>query len=514
MRTDRKKALISVYDKDGIVDLARELVELDYEIVSTGGTFKELHEAQIPVTRVSELTGFPEILGGRVKTLHPVIHGGVLAKDDEEHLEQLKDNDIEPIDMVVVNLYPFEQVASDSNASEDDLMENIDIGGPTMIRAAAKNFHNVVVLTSPDQYGPVLEELKKSDVSVETRRELAIKAFLRTCTYDMAIVSEFEDRYHDDRFPRDLLLHFEKLADMRYGENPHQVSAFYSQPGTKETCVVNSRQLHGKKLSFNNILDANEALELVRDFQRPTATVVKHTNPCGVASADDISTAYETALEADPLSAFGGVIAVNRPLPMKIAERISKIFVEVVIAPSYEPGTLDLLTKKKNIRLIETGELGHVDEHALDYKRIAGGLLVQDRNLKHPDKDELKVASEREPTRNELASMEFAWRVIKHVKSNSIVFAKGSTTTGIGAGQMSRVDAVRIASFKAGEHAKGSAMASDAFFPFRDGIDEAAKAGVTAVIQPGGSIRDKEVIEAVNEHEMTMVFTGIREFKH
>ncbi len=507
--------LISVYDKKGIVDFAKKLVEQGFEIVSTGGTFKELHEAQMPITRVSELTGFPEILDGRVKTLHPAIHGGVLARRTDEHLEELKAQEIEPFDMVVVNLYPFELTASNKGASDDEIIENIDIGGPALIRSAAKNFENIVILTSSDQYEPVLEELGSTgEISLETKKKLAIKAFLRTCTYDKAIMSEFERRFSDDIYPNDLLLHFEKVADMRYGENPHQSSAFYYEPGVKEKCVTNAKQLHGKTLSFNNILDINDALELVKDFEQPTATIVKHTNPCGVASADDILTAYELAMAADPMSAFGGVIAVNRPIPIGIAEQVSKIFVEVLIAPSYEPGTLDILTKKKNIRLMETGELGVVDESSLDLKRVIGGVLVQDRNLKHLDVSKLPVTSKRVPTEDELASMDYAWRVIKHVKSNSIVFAKGSATVGIGAGQMSRVDAVKIAGFKAGENAKGSAMASDAFFPFRDGIDEAAKAGITAVIQPGGSIRDKEVIKAVNEHDMAMLFTGIREFKH
>ncbi len=512
---NKKRALISVYDKKGIVDFARKLVEYGFEIVSTGGTFKELHEAQIPVTRVSEITDFPEILDGRVKTLHPRIHGGVLANRTDEHLEELKGNDIEPFDMIVVNLYPFEQVILNKEAPDEEIFENIDIGGHTLIRAAAKNHDNVVIATAPDQYEPILEELGSSeDVSPETRKELAVKAFLRTCTYDMAIVDEFEERFSGDSYPEDLLLHFKKLVDLRYGENPHQTSAFYLEPGVKESCVTNTRQLHGKQLSFNNILDINDALELVKDFKEPTATIVKHTNPCGVASADDMHAAYELAMAADPLSSFGGVIAVNRPLPLETAEQINKIFVEAVIAPSYEPGTLDILRKKKNIRIIETGELGDVDKTSLDFKRVIGGLLVQDRNLKQLDIRQLPVSSERKPTRKELASMDYAWRVIKHIKSNSIVFAKGKVTTGIGAGQMSRVDAVKIAGFKAGENAKGSAMASDAFFPFRDGIDEAAEAGITAVIQPGGSIRDKEVIQAVNEHNMAMLFTGIREFKH
>jgi phosphoribosylaminoimidazolecarboxamide formyltransferase/IMP cyclohydrolase len=511
----KKRALISVNDKKGIADFARKLVELGYEIVSTGGTFKELHEAEIPVTRISELTGFPEILDGRVKTLHPVIHGGVLARRTNEHLEELKTQDIEPFEMVVVNLYPFEQVALKKDASDEEIIENIDIGGPALIRAASKNFENVIILISPDQYEPVIMELSsKGEVSLETRKELAISAFLRTCTYDKAIMSEFEKRFSVETYPKDLLLHFEKVTDLRYGENPHQSSAFYTEQGVKEKCVTNARQLHGKMLSFNNILDINDALELVKDFEEPTATIVKHTNPCGVASADNILTAYEQAMAADPMAAFGGVIAVNRPLTIGIAQQISKIFVEGLIAPSYEPGTLDILTKKKNIRLMETGEFGVVDGDSLDFKRVIGGLLVQDRNLKHLDVNELPVTSERAPTRDELASMDYAWHVIKHVKSNSIVFAKGRATVGIGAGQMSRVDAVKIASFKAEENAKGCALASDAFFPFRDGIDEAAKAGVTAVIQPGGSIRDKEVIEAVNEHNMAMLFTGTREFKH
>lgn len=501
-------------DKTGLVDFARELIALGFDIVSTGGTFKELHEAEVPVTRISDITGFPEILDGRVKTLHPVIHAGILAKATDEHREELKSNGIQAFDLVAVNLYPFEKVAANRDSAEEELIENIDIGGPTMVRAAAKNFENVIIVTSPNQYGQIIEELKCGGVSVETRKMLAAQAFGRTCAYDMAIAAEFGRRYGEGGYPDRLLLNYEKLADLRYGENPHQTSAFYKEPVVTEKCITNAVQLHGKQLSFNNILDANDALELVKDFERPTATVVKHTNPCGAASADNITEAYERAMDVDSLSAFGGVIAVNRPLTLKIAEKVSRIFVEVLIAPSYEPGALNMLTKKKNIRILETGELGEVDQNSLDIKRVVGGALVQDRNLAHVNVRELEVISDRKPTEEELASMDYAWRVIKHVKSNSIVFAKGSVTTGIGAGQMSRVDAVKIAGFKADERAKGSAMASDAFFPFRDGIDEAAKVGVTAVIQPGGSIRDKEVIEAVNEHGMAMVFTGLREFKH
>jgi phosphoribosylaminoimidazolecarboxamide formyltransferase/IMP cyclohydrolase len=511
---ETRRAIISVSDKTGLVDFARELIALGFDIVSTGGTFKELHEAEVPVTRISDITGFPEILDGRVKTLHPVIHAGILAKATDEHREELKSNGIQAFDLVAVNLYPFEKVAANRDSAEEELIENIDIGGPTMVRAAAKNFENVIIVTSPNQYGQIIEELKCGGVSVETRKMLAAQAFGRTCAYDMAIAAEFGRRYGEGGYPDRLLLNYEKLADLRYGENPHQTSAFYKEPVVTEKCITNAVQLHGKQLSFNNILDANDALELVKDFERPTATVVKHTNPCGAASADNITEAYERAMDVDSLSAFGGVIAVNRPLTLKIAEKVSRIFVEVLIAPSYEPGALNMLTKKKNIRILETGELGEVDQNSLDIKRVVGGALVQDRNLAHVNVRELEVISDRKPTEEELASMDYAWRVIKHVKSNSIVFAKGSVTTGIGAGQMSRVDAVKIAGFKADERAKGSAMASDAFFPFRDGIDEAAKVGVTAVIQPGGSIRDKEVIEAVNEHGMAMVFTGLREFKH
>jgi phosphoribosylaminoimidazolecarboxamide formyltransferase/IMP cyclohydrolase len=512
---EKKRALLSVSDKNGIVEFAAGLISLDYELVSTGGTFSALEKAGLKLKKVSDVTGFPEILDGRVKTLHPNIHAGILAADTPEHREELRRSQIEPFDMVVVNLYPFEKVASEKEASEEELIENIDIGGPAMLRAAAKNFTRVSVVTSPDQYPGIIEELRASGtISLKTRKELAVRAFIRAAKYDISIVSELQRRFNGEDYPKDFFLHFTKLADLRYGENPHQTSAFYSEPELKGVSITNSKQLHGKQLSFNNILDGNDALELVRDFERPTATIVKHTNPCGVASADDIASAYELAMAADPLSAFGGVIAVNRPLPLKVAEQISKIFVELIIAPGYEPGTLEILKKKKNVRIIETGELSPVDHESLDIKKLVGGALVQSRNVKRLDMGELKVVSERKPTADELASMEFAWRVLKHVKSNSIVFAKDSVTVGIGAGQMSRVDAVKIASFKAGERAKGGAMASDAFFPFRDGIDEAAKAGITSVIQPGGSIRDGEVITAANEHGMAMAFTGIREFKH
>ena len=504
--------MLSVSDKEGLAEFAKELITLGYEIVSTGGTFRELSENAIPVTRVADVTGFPEILDGRVKTLHPKIHGGILARPD--HDAELEANSIQRFHMVVVNLYPFERVVKEPDVTEEDMIENIDIGGPTLLRAAAKNHESIIVVTSPAQYNGIIEELRQNGaVSPEKRRELAVEAYLRTCTYDMAIVQELEKRMQGP-YPRDLLLHYRKIADMRYGENPHQSSAFYSEPRMAVNCITNARQLHGKKLSFNNILDTNDALELVRDFEDPTATVVKHTNPCGVASAEDIDTAFESALAADSMAAFGGVIALNRPCTVGIAEEICKIFVEVLGAPSYEPGTLELLTKKKNIRILETGLLERLKANEVDLKKVTGGILVQDRDIISLDMDQVKVISERAPTAEELGSMEFAWRLIKHVKSNSIIFTKGRRTTGIGAGQMSRVDAVRIASFKAGENAEGSVMASDAFFPFRDGIDEAAKAGVTAVIQPGGSIRDKEVIEAIDEHGMAMVFTGIRAFKH
>ncbi len=509
------RAVISVYDKKGIVDFAESLRKLGINIIATGGTFRLLKKKNIEVSEISDLVSFPEILNGRVKSLHPTIYGGILAKATEKDMEELKKHDIEPIDMVVVNLYPFEAVVSKKNVKLHDAIENIDIGGLTLIRAGAKNFERVAVITNPDRYNDIIKEIEdKGEISLETRRKLAVEAFCHTALYDTTIYDYLHGKFKPDIvFPDNLILHYRKIADLRYGENKHQKGTFYCDEEIKESCIANAKQLHGKKLSFNNILDINDAFELVKDFDEPTAAAIKHTNPCGVASDEDINKAYDEALAVDPISAFGGVISLNRELTVLIAEKISKIFVEAVIAPSYEPGALNILKRKKNIRILESAGLNK-SSHGWDLKKVVGGLLVQERDFKPLIMDELKVASEREPTKEEFKDLEFAWKVVRHVKSNAIVFSKNKVTVGIGAGQMSRVDAVKIAAQKSNGRCEGAVMASDAFFPFRDAIDEAAKAGITAVIQPGGSIRDDEVVKAVNEYKMAMVFTGQRAFKH
>lgn len=506
---------MSVSDKTGLIEFARALVKLGYSLVSTGGTFQELHENGIPVSRVSEVTGFPEILDGRVKTLHPAIHAGILATRDPSHAEQLKSMGFGRFDMVVVNLYPFEKVAEKTPGSAEELIENIDIGGPSLIRAAAKNHENAAVVIEPSQYPGVISELEATgDLSKETRKRLAWEAFSRTAEYDAIISSTLKDALaireeHPDR----LVLPFRKVQDLRYGENPYQKGAFYRDIFLKEPCIANARKLKGKELSFNNILDMNATLELVKDFDEPTAAVVKHMNPSGIASSQTISEAFVKALGADPLSAYGGIVALNRELDRDTAVSMKSIFLDSIIAPSFHKDAMPLLEKKK-VMLLETGGLEGRKTPGLDIKRVVGGLLVQSRDLSRLDPTALKVVSKREPTEDERRDMMFGWKVVKHVTSNAIVFAKDTTSVGVGAGQMSRVGSVAIAAKKAGARAKGAVMASDAFFPFRDGIDAAGEAGITAVIHPGGSIRDQEVIDAANEYGMAMVTTGMRCLKH
>lgn len=510
-----RRAVISVYDKRGIVDFAVSLRKLGINIIATGGTFQLLKKRNIEVKEISDLISFPEILNGRVKSLHPTIYGGILARATKKDLEELKKHDIEPIDMVVVNLYPFKNVISKKNVKLRDAIENIDIGGLTLIRAGAKNFKRVAVITNPDRYDDIIKEMEeKGEISIETRRKLAVEAFYHTTLYDTTIYNYLYGKFKPDIiFPDNLILHYKKIADLRYGENKHQNAAFYSDEKIKEDCITNSKQLHGKKLSFNNILDINDAFELVKDFDEPTVAAIKHTNPCGVASDEDINKAYDKALAVDPVSTFGGIISLNRELTVPIAQKISKIFIEGVIAPNYVPDALKVLKRKKNLRIMESGGLNK-SSYGWDLKKVVGGLLVQERDCKPLIMDDLKVVSERKPTKEEFNDLEFAWKVVRHVKSNAIIFSKNKVTVGIGAGQMSRVDAVKIAAQKSNGKSKGAVMASDAFFPFRDAIDEAAKTGITAVIQPGGSIRDGEVIKAVNEYKMAMVFTAQRAFKH
>ncbi len=512
--TKVKTALISVSDKEGIVEFAKALHRLKIEILSTGGTASLLKRNNVPVTLISDYTGQEEILDGRVKTLHPKIFGGILAsRKNKKHMDEARKQDIKLIDMVVVNLYPFEKTVSDEKVKISDAVENIDIGGPSLIRAAAKNSEDIVAVTDKNDYKQIVEELKSGKVKDKTKQRLMIKSFEHTAGYDSIINNFFQNKFYPEEFPNTLNLTFEKGQDLRYGENPYQKSAFYKDPFIKEACVANTNQLHGKELSYNNILDINEAFELVKDFKEPTAAVIKHTNPCGVASASTIEEAYRKAHETDPMSAFGSVVALNRNCNLEIAKIMKDLFIEVVVCPKFEKNALNLLKQKKNIRLLETGNVDKTD-FGYDVKKVVGGALVQTRNFPEITKKDLKVVTNRIPSGEEMNSMLFAFKVNRHVKSNAIVFAKDNVTVGIGAGQMSRVDSVKIAAIKSEGKSKGAVMSSDAFFPFRDGIDEAAKAGVIAVIQPGGSIRDKEVIDAANEHGMVMVFTGVRLFKH
>ena len=514
-----RRALISVSDKTGIVEFAKALHEKGVDILSTGGTAKLLIENFIPVTEVSRHTGFPEIMGGRVKTLHPKIHGGILGRrglDDGV----MKDNDIAPIDLVVVNLYPFEATIADENCSLEDAIENIDIGGPAMVRATAKNNAFVAIVVDPLDYNRVLEEIKAKAgcVSKETRFDLAVKAFEHTSSYDGAIANYLGRIRPDggkDELPRTINLQFHKAQEMRYGENPHQGAAFYTEKSPTETSIATTRQIQGKELSFNNIGDTDAALECVKQFEAPACVIVKHANPCGVAINGTLLEAYDRAYSTDPESAFGGIIAFNRELDGETAKAIvDRQFVEVIIAPSVSDDAINAVAEKKNVRLLECGSW-NAPTTRLDFKRVNGGLLVQDADLALHN--ELNIVSKRKPTSGEMDDLLFTWQVAKFVKSNAIVYGKNNMTIGVGAGQMSRINSARIAGIKA-EHAnlevKGSVMASDAFFPFRDGIDAANEAGIAAVIQPGGSMRDDEVIAAADEHGMAMVFTGMRHFRH
>ena len=515
-----RRALISVSDKSGIVDFARGLVDQGVALLSTGGTYRLLKDNGLPVTEVSEYTGFPEMMDGRVKTLHPKVHGGILARRGQDDAV-MAEHGIDAIDMVVVNLYPFEATVARPDCSLEDAIENIDIGGPTMVRAAAKNHRFVNIVVNADDYAAVLEEMAANDgaTSLETRFNLAIKAYEHTAAYDGAIANHFGRRVPggSEAFPRTFNTQFNKAQDMRYGETPHQRAAFYVESQPAEAGIATARQLQGKELSYNNVADTDAALECVKNFDQPACVIVKHANPCGVAVADDLGKAYDLAFETDPESAFGGIIAFNRELDAATAAAIvERQFVEVIIAPSISDEAAAAVAEKKNVRLLACGEWGAAVP-SLDYKRVNGGLLVQDRDLGMVTRDELKVVTRVQPTEAQWQDLLFAWKVAKFVKSNAIVYASGGQTVGVGAGQMSRVNSARIAAIKA-EHAglavKGSVMASDAFFPFRDGIDSAGERGIAAVIQPGGSIRDEEVIAAADEHGMAMVFTGMRHFRH
>jgi phosphoribosylaminoimidazolecarboxamide formyltransferase/IMP cyclohydrolase len=508
-------ALISVFDKTGIVDLSRGLHKLGINIISSGGTAKVLKEDGVPVIQVSDHTGLPEMLEGRVKTLHPKIHAGILAiRGKKDHMEKLKQHHIIPIDLVVVNLYPFLETIKKPGCSLEDAIENIDIGGPSLVRAAAKNHADVTVVVDPADYAKVLSELEAGGVSDQTRKSLALKAFAHTAEYDAAIHRYLSEQYNPGRFPDNYNINLRKAYDLRYGENPHQKAAYYFDEAC-DTCISETQVLSdGKQLSFNNLIDVNSALAFVKEFDEPAAAIIKHLNPAGVGTAATIAEAYSLAHSADPLSAFGCIVALNREPDEATAKEIVSTFVEVVAAPSYSKKVLDILLIKKNLRILALGELRKTTQKDLDYRRVMGGMLVQSPDLGEVTEANLKTVSQRKPTKDEVDAMLFAWKVCRHTKSNSIIFSNRNRTVGVGAGQMSRVDAVKIAAMKSGPLSKGAVMASDAFFPFRDGIDEAAKAGITAVIHPGGSIRDAEVIAAANEHGMAMVFTGIRCFLH
>ncbi|MCL9652364.1 bifunctional phosphoribosylaminoimidazolecarboxamide formyltransferase/IMP cyclohydrolase [Pantoea agglomerans] len=522
-----RRALLSVSDKAGILEFAQALSSRGVELLSTGGTARLLADAGLAVTEVSDYTGFPEMMDGRVKTLHPKVHGGILGRRGQDDAIMAQ-HDISPIDMVVVNLYPFAQTVAREGCSLEDAVENIDIGGPTMVRSAAKNHKDVAIVVSSGDYDAIIAEMDahENGLKLETRFDLAIKAFEHTAAYDSMIANYFGSlvpAYHGDRnqpagrFPRTLNLNFIKKQDMRYGENSHQDAAFYIEENITEASVATARQVQGKALSYNNIADTDAALECVKEFSEPACVIVKHANPCGVATGDSLLAAYERAYQTDPTSAFGGIIAFNRELDETTAQAIiSRQFVEVIIAPAVSEAALKITAAKQNVRVLICGQWQNRTA-ALDFKRVNGGLLVQDRDLGMVDASQLRVVSKRQPTEQELRDALFCWKVAKFVKSNAIVYARDNMTIGIGAGQMSRVYSAKIAGIKAadeGLEVKGSAMASDAFFPFRDGIDAAAASGVSCVIQPGGSIRDEEVIAAADEHGIAMIFTDMRHFRH
>ena len=513
------RAIISVSDKAGVTDFAKDLSQLGFEIFSTGGTKKALAEAGVPVKSISEITGFPEILDGRVKTLHPMVHGGLLAKRNlPAHMAELAKNKIEMIDLVAVNLYPFVQTVAKEGVTLDEALENIDIGGPTMIRAAAKNFPSVIVVVDPTDYQPVLERLRQGNLPLDERKRLAQKAFQHVAMYDTAISQYL--RQDTEGFPEEMTVALKKRYGLRYGENPHQMAAFYAEQlvgAGQGTGITRAKQLWGKELSFNNILDADAAWGVVTDFAAPTVTIIKHTNPCGLASHEDIAEAYRRALSGDPVAAFGGIVAVNRAIDQATAEEMRKTFYEIVIAPEYEAKALEVLKRKKDLRIL-VAELpltyGISHEGYLDFRRVKGGFLVQSSDSLAEDNVTLRTVTKREPTEAEIKDLFFAWRAVKHVKSNAIVLAKDRTLVGMGAGQPSRIVSAQVAKEKAGEKTKGSVLASDAMFPFPDVVEAAAAGGVTAIIQPGGSIRDEDSIKAADAHNMAMVFTGVRHFRH
>lgn len=510
----KKRALISVSDKNGITEFAKGLYELGFELISTGGTKRALEQSGIPVIGVSDVTGFPEILDGRVKTLNPLIHGGLLAKFNEpSHQAQMAEHMIEPIQVVCVNLYPFQQTIAKPDVTVEDAIENIDIGGPTMLRSAAKNHEYVSVVVDPADYNTVLEELKnEGHVSKDTNRKLAAKVFRHTAAYD-AIIADYMTKLANEENPEKLTLTYELKQTLRYGENPHQKASFYRKPLGSLFSIANATQLHGKELSYNNIHDADAALQIVREFKEPAAVAVKHMNPCGVGIGENAFTAFAKAFESDPVSIFGGIIAFNREVNQQTAEKLHEIFLEIIIAPSFTEEALAALTSKKNLRLL-TIPFDQQDKVESNLTSIEGGLLVQDQDRYSLDDATISVPTKREPTDEEWEALKLGWKIVKHVKSNAIVVTDAFMTLGVGAGQMNRVGSAKIALEQAGEKAKGAALASDAFFPMDDTVEEAAKAGITAIIQPGGSIRDADSIKKADEYGIAMVFTGVRHFKH
>lgn len=511
----KRRAILSVSDKTGIVEFAQGLESLGYEIVSTGGTAAALEKAGVKVTGISDVTGLPECLDGRVKTLHPLIHAGILAmRDNPEHMEQINKLEATPIDVVVINLYPFKQTILKENAAFEEAVENIDIGGPTMIRAAAKNWQDVTVIVDPEDYESVIEELSNGGTSLDTKRHLAYKVFEHTASYD-ALISGYLRKQIGLGFPEAYTPTFEKVQDLRYGENPHQSAVFYREIGHFSGTLAAAKQLHGKELSYNNINDTNGAIDLIKEFSEPCAVAVKHANPCGVGTGKSIYDAYVKAYNADTVSIFGGIVALNRVCDEATALEISKIFVEIVIAPGYTAEALEVLTQKKNTRILELPDISKKNTpDMLDFKKVAGGLLIQDLNCELFNEADLQVVTKRAPTAAELDAMGFAMRVVKHTKSNGIVLSCNDATVGIGPGQTNRITALELAIRYGGDNVKGAVMASDAFFPFDDCVEAAARAGITAIIQPGGSIRDKESIDACDKHNIAMVFTGKRHFKH
>ncbi|MCY8523079.1 bifunctional phosphoribosylaminoimidazolecarboxamide formyltransferase/IMP cyclohydrolase [Bacillus atrophaeus] len=508
-----KRALISVSDKTNLVPFVKELTELGVEVISTGGTKKLLQENGVNVIGISEVTGFPEIMDGRLKTLHPNIHGGLLAvRDNEEHMSQINEHGISPIDLVVVNLYPFKETVSKEDVAYEDAIENIDIGGPGMLRAASKNHQDVTVIVDPADYSPVLNQIKEGGVSLQKKRELAAKVFRHTAAYD-ALIAEYLTNFVGEKDPEQYTVTFEKKQSLRYGENPHQEATFYQSALPASGSIASAEQLHGKELSYNNIKDADAAVQIIREFTEPAAVAVKHMNPCGVGTGKTIAEAFNRAFAADETSIFGGIIALNREVDKATAEVLHKIFLEIIIAPSFSAEALEVLTSKKNLRLLTLDVSASIKKEK-QLTSVQGGLLIQDLDMDGFDDAKISIPTKREPNEQEWKDLKLAWKVVKHVKSNAIVLAKDNMTVGVGAGQMNRVGSAKIAIEQAGEKAKGSALGSDAFFPMPDTVEEAAKAGVTAIIQPGGSVRDEDSIKKADEYGIAMVFTGIRHFKH